>query len=204
MACHLRLIFDWADRQQNQVIAVRNPFSVGLPVLGATEHGGSGVPDGQYFAWLGQFQLAHRYANFHDVQMLFRADMQLAASPLLTLEQFGVGGAQTVRGYRENQLVRDNGFVGSLEFRIPVLHSESGVSRLQFAVFGDFGASWNTDRPTPDPETLGSAGLGFRWDPTDTLHAQVYWAHPFTTIDVVGQDLQDEGISFQLYYQPFF
>ena len=86
---------------------------------------------------------------------------------------------------------------------IPVSLDDSEVSRLQFAVFGDFGASWNTGRPTPDPETLGSAGLGFRWDPTDSLHAQIYWAHPFRDVDVVGQDIQDEGISFQIYYQPF-
>jgi hemolysin activation/secretion protein len=40
-------------------------------------------------------------------QYVLRNDLQLAKDPLLPLEQFTVGGASTVRGYRENQLVKD-------------------------------------------------------------------------------------------------
>jgi hypothetical protein len=33
---------------------------------------------------------------------------------------------RTVRGYQENQLVRDNGIAGSVELRIPVLQTQGG------------------------------------------------------------------------------
>ncbi len=64
-------------------------------------------------AWLGQFQLAHRLWD-SDNQVILRADAQLTRDPLLPIEKFAVGGANTVRGYRDNQLVRDNGLVLSV------------------------------------------------------------------------------------------
>jgi hemolysin activation/secretion protein len=57
-----------------------------------------------------------------DTEILFRTDLQLANNPLLPLEQLAVGGRYTVRGYQENQLVRDNGVIAQLEARVPVVH----------------------------------------------------------------------------------
>ena len=46
--------------------------------------------------------------------------MQLTPDPLLPIEQIAIGGIDTVRGYRENQLVVDNGWMTSAELRIPL------------------------------------------------------------------------------------
>ena len=35
-------------------------------------------------------------------------------------EKFSLGGVNSVRGYRENELVSDNGVIGSMELRIPL------------------------------------------------------------------------------------
>ena len=41
--------------------------------------------------------------------LIVRQTLQLASEPLLNIEKFALGGINTVRGYRENQFVRDNG-----------------------------------------------------------------------------------------------
>lgn len=196
----LRFSQNWLDRQLRQVIAFRSTFSVGIDALGATIN--AAAPDGQFFSWLGQFQWARRLGEV-GYQLIFRTDMQLTPDSLLPLEQFAVGGARSVRGYRENQLVRDNGLVGSLEFRIPLFRLPiPGVSqgaedgRVQLAPFADFGWAWNTDVPTPDPKTLSSVGLGIRWDPHTKLHAQLYWGLGLREIDTTEHNLQDSGLHF--------
>lgn len=195
----LRFSQEWLDRSFNQVIAARSTFSIGVDAMGATS---GAEPDGQYLAWLGQFQWAKRLSNRGD-QVLFRADLQLAEDSLLPLEKIAVGGARTVRGYRENQLVRDNALVTSLEFRIPIFRLPiPGISRgpeegmVQVAPFADFGWAWNTDLPTPDPDTISSVGIGVRWDPSPKIHSELYWGLSLRDVDNPDEDLQDAGIHF--------
>lgn len=195
----VRLSGEWTARQPNQVIAARATLSWGIDALGATidDEG----PDGRFVSWLGQFQWARRFDN--RSQVIFRTDVQLAADPLLPLERFAVGGAYSVRGYRENWLVRDNGWVSSLEFRYPLWRDETGSSALQLAAFADYGNAWNKGGDTPSPRSLSSAGLGLRWDPTPRLHAEMYGAIPFRDIKYTDYDLQDDGIYFLLTYRLF-
>ncbi len=201
----LRFSQEWLARSLSQVIAVRSSFSVGIDALGATVNDIG--PDGRFFSWLGQLQWARRLP-YRDSEVLFRSDLQLASEPLLPLEKFPVGGANSVRGYRENQLVRDNGWVSSLELRVPIVRLPiPGLTRrpeegmILLAPFVDFGWSWNTDSPTPEPEILYSVGIGVRWDPTRTIHGQLYWGKALKDIDNPGKDLQDDGIHFLVSWQ---
>lgn len=196
----IRLIGDWLERRENQVFAIRSTFSKGIKALDATSNSGS--PDGQFFAWLGQFQYARRFGRNNN-EAILRTDVQLAADPLLPLEKFGVGGALSVRGYRENELVRDNGLVSSLEIRFPILRNVPEIGNLQVAAFADYGRSWNTDGDTPSPKSISSAGLGLRLNPIRGLHAELYGAIPFRNIDRDEHDLQDSGIHFQVSYRLF-
>jgi len=201
----VRFSQNWTQRTLNQVLAARSVFSFGLGVFDSTLHS-DGTADSEYIAWLGQFQWARRFTlKERPMQAIFRADLQLANDPLLPLEQFTVGGARSVRGYRENQLVRDNGFVASLEFRIPVFFNEDGQSHLQLAPFIDYGRSWNRERPTADPETISSAGLGILWDPHRKFHAEAYFAKNFRKItgESNEHDLQDSGVHLQMVYRFF-
>ena len=111
----LRFFQDWSDRGARRVLAARSQFSVGIDAFDATVND-TGT-DGQFFAWQGQLwvqQLSPR------TLLLARVGTQLTPDSLLSLEQFSVGGADTVRGYQENQLVTDNGVLGSVELRIPL------------------------------------------------------------------------------------
>jgi hemolysin activation/secretion protein len=198
----LRLAQSWIFRDLKQVVAMRSQFSIGLDIFGATMHGSYGcceeIPDGEYFAWLGQFQWVRRFDPW-GVQLVLRTDLQLAEDPLLSLEQFSIGGHSTVRGYRENELVRDNGVVSSVELRIPLWADRPGRPTLQLAPFFDWGNSWNTDRPELGPETLMSAGVGLRFAFTRHLEAQIYWGEELRKVpDPPNRDLQDAGVQFQL------
>lgn len=196
----------WLRRGFRQVIVARSTLRLGIDAFGATinERG----PDGEFLAWFGQFQWARRVGDGHQINL--RSDLQLAGNPLLPLEQCAIGGADSVRGYRVNQLVRDNCFVASIEYRVPLFRlrlpkisqgPEDGTIRL--APFFDFGAAWNTDRQDVGPDTLPSLGVGLRWDPSPKLHADVYWGYAFQDFVVQGNDLQDDGISFRIEWNVF-
>jgi len=202
----LRSTQEWIHRGQRQAIAARSRLSLGIDALGATinpEH-----PDGQFFAWLGQFQWARVFGDI-GIQMVFRTDVQLAAQSLLGVELISIGGRYTVRGYRENTMVRDNAVIASLESRIPLLRDRNWADYIQLVPFFDYGHGWNTDLPTPSLDTISSAGLGLRWAATfkhgsNELRPQfeIFWGYPFKDVDIPSdeRDLQDDGIHFQLVF----
>jgi hemolysin activation/secretion protein len=204
----LRFTAEWLDRTQNQVIALRSRFSLGIDALGATIHDDSNLPDGRFLVWLGQVQWGRRLP-FRDVQLLFRLDAQFTTDPLLPLEQIAVGGRFSVRGYRENTLVRDNGVIVSLEARIPLIQNVRWAEVLQVVPFADFGAGWNQHVPTPDPTRIGSIGLGLRWTATwQTFvplrtQVEVFWGYPLKKVDTEGGDLQDHGLHLQCVVAAF-
>ena len=191
----LRLGGDWVDRRADRVLAVRSTVSVGLDVLGATRRT-AGIPDGRFVSWLTQVQWARRFSLL-DSQLIVRADLQLSDSPLLGIEQHVVGGASTVRGYRENARMRDNAMLGSLELRIPLPIDHLSLGDLAVAPFVDAGNAWNRDRPSSGPHTLIGVGAGLRWRYRDWLSARLYWGHDLRALARVGaRDLQDSGVHF--------
>jgi hemolysin activation/secretion protein len=188
-------------------MAARSRFSVGVDTLGATINDAD-LPDGQFFAWLGQFQWGRRLTA-SDIQLLFRLDVQLTSEPLLPLEQIAVGGRFSVRGYRENQLVRDNALIASLESRLPIIRNRSWAEFVQLVPFVDFGRGWNRHLATPEPTTLVGVGLGLRWAATVNtavpLRAQfeLFWGLKLKNVDTEGGDLQDQGLHFQFVLAAF-
>ena len=195
----LRFLQDWTWASATDVVAARMTWSVGLGALGATTSSTDGGPGGEFFVWLGQTQWAHRFSGrlLHS-ELVARADLQLANDPLLTLEKFAIGGLRTVRGYRENEVVRDNGFVGSIELRIPVLRSQLGLSRVQFVPFADVGRGWDERTDFPD-RTLASLGVGLRIMPWPWLQGELYWGGRLVDVPNPGEyDVQDDGIHFRL------
>ncbi|OUD12563.1 ShlB/FhaC/HecB family hemolysin secretion/activation protein [Thioflexithrix psekupsensis] len=196
---------DWLDRSRTQVIAARSSFNFGVDAFGATiNHDNS--PDSRFFTWLGQFQWVRRL-DLLESQILFRTDLQCANEDLLPLEKFSVGGASSVRGYRENELTRDNGLIMSLEWRVPLtrwrvpyLSQESDDGLLQLAPFFDYGRAWNSDNDTPFPKDISSVGLGLRWSPSQKVWGEVYWGKPLRHLPGSG-DWQDKGWHFELNFQ---
>lgn len=210
----LRLSQEWLGRSQNQVLALRSTFNFGLDVLDATDHSSHQfetlgtnrvsvtVPNGQFFSWLGQAQYVRRLFNTQN-QLVFRLTGQWSNRPLLALEQISIGGAETVRGYRENTLVRDRGIASSLEFRVPVFFNRAGAGIVNVAPFFDFGGGWNyTD--SPQPTTIYSAGLGLLLAPDKHINAQLYWGYRLRHIPMPSdRNAQDYGLHFQVNFNLF-
>ena len=200
----LRAIADSVYRSQDQVIAVRSRFSVGVDALDATINPPGRGPDGRFFAWLGQLQYVRRLP-WRDIQVILRTDLQLADDSLLSLEQIAIGGRYSVRGYRENTLLRDNALLASLETRVPLVRNRRWAEYLELAPFVDFGKGWNTNLPTPDVQSLSSIGIGLRWAATIISEPipirpqfEIYWGHQLRKLETRGHDLQDNGIHFQV------
>lgn len=191
----LRFSQDWVDRVPNRVLAARSQFSFGLNAFDATVDD-RGV-DGRFFSWLGQFQWVQQLSP--RLLLLTRTAAQLTPDSLLSLEQFSLGGVRTVRGYRQNQLVTDNGILGSVELRIP-LTKDPNV--LQIVPFFDLGKGWNHQARSSDSLLVG-LGIGLAWRPSSNLDFRLDYGIPLRSVSDSGNSLQENGLYFSVRYQPF-
>jgi len=97
-----------------------------------------------------------------------KIDGQLADGPLISNEEFGAGGADSVRGYEESEELGDDGIHGSLELRSPMLFGGgegSAIERFYLLMFVE-GAHLRVRQPLPSQQpdfNLSSAGGGLRF-----------------------------------------
>ena len=184
-------------------------FNLGLPIFNATQNPdgpipGKIIPDGRFFSFQGQGQRVQNLGN--DFLLIVRGDVQLAATPLLAQQQFVLGGAQSVRGYRQNARAGDNGFRISLESRVPMARDRSGRVFFQLAPFIEFGRVWN-NRANPNilvtPNTLAGMGMGLLWNPVSGMDVRLDLGAPLVYNRDRGTDAQDYGIYFNVNYRAF-
>lgn len=92
---------------------------------------------------------------------------QAADTPLISNEQFSLGGAQSVRGYFETQALADDAVFGSLELHSPHLGLADweAVDELKLLAFLDAGKGWvkNPLKGNAKGNFLSSAGVGLRF-----------------------------------------
>jgi hemolysin activation/secretion protein len=126
---------------------------------------------------------------------------QLATQPLISNEQFGAGGADSVRGYREFERTGDSGIFGSVELRSPSLTAaESAIPQLNIAAFAD-AADLRYLNPLPGQESrfsLSSAGVGFRVRVGRGASANIDMAWPF--MNNARNTPKDPSVHFKLAY----
>ncbi|HEY9888135.1 MAG TPA: ShlB/FhaC/HecB family hemolysin secretion/activation protein, partial [Candidatus Obscuribacterales bacterium] len=191
----LRFFQEWTQRSTRQVIAVRSQFNLGLGALGASISDDPDIPDSQFFSWQGQGQWVRLLAP--DTPLIVRGSVQLSSDQLLTLERYGLGGQATVRGYRQDALLTDNGAALSGEVRFPLWRDPQQTALLQIAPFIDSGLGWNNRGPDPDPNLLLSVGTGLLLQVSDaTLRAD--WGIPLISQDSDANTLQEQGLYFSL------
>jgi len=195
----LRLGQEFIHRGSGSILAIHSTFNVGLPVLGATTNDRD--PDSRFFSWLGQLMLLSRIGE-SATQLMLKTNVQVAADGLLAIERFGLGGMNSVRGYRTNLLVRDNGLNSTLEFRVPVIGRESGWGEASLVPFFDFGWGWNSDTTTPNT-TIAGVGGGIRWNLWDRVLVEAYYGYALNKVQVFNESLPDRGIYFQVTTEVF-
>jgi hemolysin activation/secretion protein len=198
----LRFFQDWTKRSRSDVLAARSQFSVGLDALNSTT--AVGKPDANFFAWRGQMQWVRLLDTESNTTILLRSDIQISPDDLAALEQFSVGGAGSVRGYRQDSLLGDNGVILSAEFRYPFWRWNDNRNSLTIIPFTDFGTVWS-DKETANQEedTVVSVGLGLQLDLSNRLNARLDWGIPLVEVEDRDRTLQEDGIYFSLEYLPF-
>jgi len=170
----IRFFQEWTNRGREEVFAVRSQFSVGIGAFAATVN--DEPPDSRFFSWRGQLQYLRVLGR--DAALLLRADVQLAPETLLPIEQFGLGGINSVRGYRQDAILADNGIFASVEARLPIARISEWDTVLQFTPFFEIGTGWNSDRANPEPNNLYSVGMGLRLEVARKLTARFDWGIP--------------------------
>mgnify|MGYP002775368865 FL=1 len=195
----LRFTQEYNQRSNQQVIAVRSQFSLGVDWFEANVN--EDKPDSRFFAWRGQAQWVQQLAP--DTLFLAKGDLQLAADTVVPFEQFGIGGQLSVRGYRQDTLLTDNGILFSAEFRLPILHTSNLGGLLQLTPFIDVGQGWNTKGDNPSPSMLVGTGLGLLWKQSNNFSTRLDWGIPLTSVDSEKRSLQENGLYFSVQYSPF-
>jgi hemolysin activation/secretion protein len=196
----LRFFQDMTWRSGVEVIALRSQFTVGLNALDATIN--PSPPDSRFFTWRGQAQWVRLLAP--ETLLLVRGDLQLADRPILPLEQFSLGGQDSVRGYRQDALLTDSGLFASIELRLPILRLPKLRSLLQLTPFIDLGTTWNLGTNLdPDPRTLAAVGLGLRLQCGDRVTARLDWGIPLIAISGTKETWQENGVYFSIVVNPF-
>jgi len=164
--------------------------------------------DGKYAAVQGNFYFS-QYINKVVDKIVVRGMGQIANDTVLSTEKFAAGGVHTVRGYRENQFVRDNGVAGSIELYFPIGDGGGNPTDLTVVSFIDYARLRNktsVDDPTPITNQIYSIGLGVLWEPKSALQAQAFWGKALKAVSDRDErdendNLQDLGFHLQLSYR---
>ena len=189
---------DYVRRDPQGAWAARSQFNFGTGLFNATV---GETPDGLFFSWLGQ---AQRVQILDQSNLLIaQLDVQLTPDALLPDQQFVIGGGQSVRGYRQNARIGDNGIRFSVEDRLALQRNEAGNPTLQLAPFVDLGAVWNARNTSAqfDQTFLAGVGLGLIWEPVPDLILRLDGAVPLVDLDDRGKNAQDYGFYFSVNYQ---
>ncbi|YAF99526.1 MAG: ShlB/FhaC/HecB family hemolysin secretion/activation protein (plasmid) [Nodularia sp. CChRGM 3473] len=197
----LRFFQEWTSRNSQEVIALRSQFNLGIGAFNATIN--ADAPDSRFFAWRGQAQWVRLLAP--ETLLIIRGNTQIASRALLPLEQWGLGGLGSVRGYRQDFLLTDSGALASAEVQVPILRVSDIDGRLHVIPFVDFGVAWNNSpREISDPNTLAGVGLGLRWSQGNRFTARLDWGIPLVPVDSNNRGTwQENGLYFSLQYNPF-
>ena len=136
-----------------------------------------------------------------------KAAFQLASQPLISTEQFTIGGVDSIRGYLESSRLGDNGISGSLELRTPPLSQY--LKQYRFVEYiKDFYAYTFADAGyvriknplgLDDDYELYSAGLGLKLKTTTGWFSYLDYAQAMNEAPEVEQG--DYRLHFRVGYE---
>lgn len=147
----------------------------------------------QYVYTRTAFTLIYKFYKKWAVHNYLRG--QLASCNLLPSEEYGLGGYNTVRGYKERIVNGDNAFIWNLELRTPpvsILNALVGRKKfndaLQFLIFYDYGLSGvrQTTPGQPNTSYLMSVGPGIRYNMAPYLTFRADWGFQLRNLNLGG------------------
>ncbi|WP_415884442.1 ShlB/FhaC/HecB family hemolysin secretion/activation protein [Neptuniibacter sp. QD34_54] len=151
---------------------------------------------------------ASRYQRFiANTSLKMRLNMQYSDDPLVSLEQFSIGGADSVRAYPGAEYMADKGVFASLEWITPVpfiADKKAFAGRtwgdvLQFSAFFDYGKGYKNEALSTEIEEqeLYGSGIGIRFAPLDNLELNI-------SVAEAGADKPSNGREPQIFADLIF
>ena len=108
---------------------------------------------------------SHDFQLFTNWLTTLRADGQWASQPLISNEQYGIGGVNSVRGYHEGEVFGDNGWHVSAQQDTPAhqvgLAYGSTPLLVRGSVYMDYGDAYLIDPQPGQPGSTALWGTGF-------------------------------------------
>jgi len=189
---------NWLERKKDAVWAWNNTIRVGIDAIGATINDGN-IPDGEFVVLQSNYQYTTRIELLRS-QLSFTLGLQLSDAPLLSLEKYSIGGVRSVRGYRENQFIRDNGYRASVEWRFPLKLAQPTA----MSVFVDHALAKDQDEAVTNTTSQSLTGIGFGlfWQPLNDINIEFFVAIGITDVtEPADKALQDRGIHLSIDYK---
>jgi hemolysin activation/secretion protein len=189
----IALINEFQLSSHKQAFVMRNEFRKGVGWLFAAK------PQPGFRMLLTQLQYSRRLEN--SWLLILGSDIQLSRDSLKSFERYPLGGRSSVRGYRENQLLRDNAVDMSAELNMPII---TGLTtEFSISIFTDYGRAWNSETFSGQDkyETLSSIGVGLKYQSQRGLSFRFEWAKRLQEKNQEGSKLQDDGIHLGFSYE---
>ena len=139
-----------------------------------------------------------------DWSLQARLSGQVANDPLISAEQFTIGGVDSVRGYLESAALGDNGVSGTLELRTPPLMKYIKTDLFkEFYVYSFIDAGYvSIYDPLPKQDKssdLMSVGLGVKLKATKGIFTNLDYAHALRDSGDVKSG--DDRLHFRVGYE---
>jgi hemolysin activation/secretion protein len=201
------------QRSAAHAIAARIAVRQGIDAMDATIST-TGQADGKFSLW----QLQLTYVKLFERQgadwtFSMAANGQFSGDTLQAFERYALGGHGSIRGYRENQVLRDQAWEIRTQLVMPIYEgapiykgtsSDKGRSmgsRLSIYPFVDVGEARNaeTQANVRQSVTLGSVGLGVKYE-IGAFTGLLEWAERFKEKQEQDNTLQDKGIHLGVSY----
>lgn len=153
-------------------------------------------------------ELKHTQKLPYDWSIQAKLGGQVASGPLVSAEQFAMGGVDSVRGYLESSALGDNGAMTSIELRTPPLNKfvKSDLVKISFKELYAFSfidaARVSIYDPLPGQtktRDLLSVGLGIKLKATNGIFSNLDYAHALRDAGDVKSG--DDRLHFKLGYE---
>ncbi len=197
--------YDFADTALGDSHPATNIFSIeldrGLDGLGATKSGSAGLSRAN-----GRSDFTKLSGEATRIQSLTPAlslsldvSGQWSADPLLSSQQFGLGGARFGRGYEPSELTGDNGAALSVEGRYVLPPGLPLIKASQLYAFYEAGEVWQKSPLAGQvaSASLASTGIGLRLSFGPHFNADFELAKPLTR-DIASRGNRDVRPMFAL------
>lgn len=177
--------FDFVDRIFGAGINTLGiEVSQGLGIFGASDKGDANLTRAQADpnATKVNIEIERTQRISSKFNLLMQGSGQLASDPLLSSEEFAIGGVNTVRGFDPSEVSGDDGIAGRLELQWnnPGETKPDFITNYQVYTYFDAGRVWDQDATdsTTKRETLTGAGLGVRADFMEDFSGGIGLAFP--------------------------